>query len=80
MKDGEISMLGDVTHLQEIIDSLVKQSADPKTLPTASENVILDIGNSQVIWSCQVCVQEFFKILIFVEFTRDYLIILSEKD
>jgi len=39
-------MLGDATHLEEIMDSLHRQSADPDTLPQACEQVIGDLAGS----------------------------------
>ncbi|XP_059837080.1 protein MTSS 1 [Hypanus sabinus] len=39
----EIGMLGEVTHLQTILEDLTALTADPQTLPPASEQVILDL-------------------------------------
>ncbi|XP_059508658.1 protein MTSS 1 isoform X2 [Stegostoma tigrinum] len=39
----EIGMLGEVTHLQTILEDLTNLTADPQTLPPASEQVILDL-------------------------------------
>uniref|UniRef100_A0A3B4C0Q9 IMD domain-containing protein n=1 Tax=Pygocentrus nattereri TaxID=42514 RepID=A0A3B4C0Q9_PYGNA len=44
--DEEISMLGEVTHLQSILEDLCSLTADPNTLPPASEQVILDLKGS----------------------------------
>lgn len=39
LQDGEIAMLGEITHLQAIVDDLVVQTAEPHKLPPASEQV-----------------------------------------
>ncbi|XP_067904707.1 protein MTSS 1 [Heterodontus francisci] len=39
----EIGMLGEVTHLQTILEDLTNLTADPQKLPLASEQVILDL-------------------------------------
>ncbi|CAG2104202.1 unnamed protein product [Medioppia subpectinata] len=41
--EEELAMLQEVTHLQEIMDALSKLTADPYSLPTASELVISDL-------------------------------------
>ncbi|XP_034281563.1 protein MTSS 2 isoform X1 [Pantherophis guttatus] len=51
--NGEITMLGEITHLQGIIDDLVVLTADPHKLPTASEQVIKDLKGSDYSWSYQ---------------------------
>ncbi|XP_063169263.1 protein MTSS 2 isoform X7 [Candoia aspera] len=51
--NGEITMLGEITHLQGIIDDLVLLTADPHKLPTASEQVIKDLKGSDYSWSYQ---------------------------
>ncbi|XP_026570124.1 MTSS1-like protein isoform X2 [Pseudonaja textilis] len=51
--NGEITMLGEITHLQGIIDDLVVLTADPHKLPTASEQVIQDLKGSDYSWSYQ---------------------------
>ena len=43
LQDEEISMLTEVTHLQEILQHLCLQASDPSSLPTASEQVIRDL-------------------------------------
>ncbi|KAM3829026.1 protein MTSS 2 isoform 3-T3 [Vipera latastei] len=53
MVNGEITMLGEITHLQGIIDDLVGLTADPHKLPTASEQVIKDLKGSDYSWSYQ---------------------------
>ncbi|XP_078527405.1 protein MTSS 2 isoform X3 [Lissotriton helveticus] len=50
---GEIHMLGEVTHLQGIIDDLVVLTAEPHKLPPASEQVIKDLKGSDYSWSYQ---------------------------
>ena len=54
-QDGEISLFGDATHLQEIIDSLCQQSSEPGTLPASSEQVIADVTGSSAHLVCPVC-------------------------
>ncbi|XP_029359722.1 protein MTSS 1-like isoform X7 [Echeneis naucrates] len=51
--DEEISLLGEVTHLQAISDDLKALTSDPHKLPPASEQVILDLKNSDYGWSYQ---------------------------
>ncbi|XP_029928347.1 protein MTSS 1-like isoform X2 [Myripristis murdjan] len=51
--DEEISMLGEVTHLQAISDDLKALTSDPHKLPPASEQVILDLKGSDYQWSYQ---------------------------
>lgn len=51
--DEEISMLGEVTHLQGISDDLKALTSDPHKLPPASEQVILDLKGSDYGWSYQ---------------------------
>lgn len=51
--DEEISMLGEVTHLQGISDDLKALTSDPHKLPPASEQVILDLKGSDYSWSYQ---------------------------
>ncbi|KAG7473621.1 hypothetical protein MATL_G00097760 [Megalops atlanticus] len=50
---GEIAMLGEITHLQAIIDDLTVLTADPHKLPLASEQVITDLKGSDYSWSYQ---------------------------
>lgn len=38
-KDHEINMLGEVTHLQTILEDLMNLTAEPNKLPPASEQV-----------------------------------------
>ncbi|KAJ8291038.1 hypothetical protein GJAV_G00020700 [Gymnothorax javanicus] len=51
--DEEISMLGEITHLQTIADDLKALTVDPHKLPPASEQVILDLKGSDYGWSYQ---------------------------
>ncbi|XP_061109551.1 protein MTSS 1-like isoform X6 [Conger conger] len=51
--DEEVSMLGEVTHLQTIADDLKALTMDPHKLPPASEQVILDLKSSECTWSYQ---------------------------
>ncbi|XP_023678504.2 protein MTSS 2-like isoform X9 [Paramormyrops kingsleyae] len=51
--NGEIAMLGEITHLQGIIDDLVVLTTDPHKLPPASEQVINDLKGSDYSWSYQ---------------------------
>ncbi|XP_061593333.1 protein MTSS 2 isoform X1 [Cololabis saira] len=51
--NGEIAMLGEITHLQAIIDDLTVLTTDPHKLPAASEQVIIDLKGSDYSWSYQ---------------------------
>ncbi|XP_056621848.1 MTSS I-BAR domain containing 2a isoform X4 [Triplophysa dalaica] len=51
--NAEISMLGEATHLQAIIDDLTVLTTDPHKLPEASEQVIVDLKGSDYNWSYQ---------------------------
>ncbi|KAM9524673.1 protein MTSS 2-like isoform 3-T3 [Salvelinus alpinus] len=51
--DHEISMLGEVTHLQTILEDLSNLTAEPSKLPPASEQVILDLKGSEYSYSYQ---------------------------
>ncbi|KAM6909783.1 protein MTSS 1-like isoform 2-T2 [Xenentodon cancila] len=51
--DEEISMLGEVIHLQTISEDLKALTSDPHNLPPASEQVILDLKGSDCGWSYQ---------------------------
>ncbi|XP_063311853.1 protein MTSS 2-like isoform X2 [Pelobates fuscus] len=44
--DEEIGMLGEITHLQTILEDLTHLTAEPNKLPPMSEQVILDLKNS----------------------------------
>ncbi|KAK2085426.1 Protein MTSS 2 [Saguinus oedipus] len=52
-QNGELTMLGEITHLQGIIDDLVVLTAEPHKLPPASEQVIKDLKGSDYSWSYQ---------------------------
>ncbi|XP_026168204.1 MTSS I-BAR domain containing 2a isoform X2 [Mastacembelus armatus] len=49
----EIAMLGEITHLQPIVDDLTALTEDPHKLPPASEQVIRDLKGSDYSWSYQ---------------------------
>uniref|UniRef100_A0A7N6AUB1 IMD domain-containing protein n=1 Tax=Anabas testudineus TaxID=64144 RepID=A0A7N6AUB1_ANATE len=49
----EIAMLGEITHLQPIVDDLTVLTEDPHKLPPASEQVIRDLKGSDYSWSYQ---------------------------
>ncbi|KAM4687874.1 protein MTSS 1 isoform 7-T7 [Discoglossus pictus] len=51
--DEEISMLGEITHLQTISEDLKSLTMDPHKLPPASEQVIHDLKGSDYTWSYQ---------------------------
>ncbi|XP_038615896.1 protein MTSS 1 isoform X7 [Tachyglossus aculeatus] len=51
--DEEISMLGEITHLQTISEDLKSLTMDPHKLPSSSEQVILDLKGSDYSWSYQ---------------------------
>uniref|UniRef100_A0AAQ5YJB3 IMD domain-containing protein n=1 Tax=Amphiprion ocellaris TaxID=80972 RepID=A0AAQ5YJB3_AMPOC len=51
--NGELAMLGEITHLQAIIDDLTVLTTDPHKLPPASEQVIKDLKGSDYSWSYQ---------------------------
>ncbi|RZF43869.1 hypothetical protein LSTR_LSTR007205 [Laodelphax striatellus] len=44
--DEEVAMLSELSHLQEVVEQLEKHTADPYTLPPASEQVISDLKGS----------------------------------
>lgn len=55
-----MSLLTEITHLQEIMEHLCMQCNDPHTLPTASEQVIMDLKgfDSSSVWNfSQVCLR-----------------------
>uniref|UniRef100_A0A672HMM5 MTSS I-BAR domain containing 1 n=1 Tax=Salarias fasciatus TaxID=181472 RepID=A0A672HMM5_SALFA len=51
--DHEINMLGEVTHLQTILEDLSNLTAEPHKLPPASEQVILDLKGSDFNYAYQ---------------------------
>ncbi|XP_053172782.1 protein MTSS 1 isoform X2 [Scomber japonicus] len=51
--DHEINMLGEVTHLQTILEDLTNLTAEPNKLPPASEQVILDLKGSDFSYTYQ---------------------------
>ncbi|XP_071532454.1 uncharacterized protein mim isoform X2 [Panulirus ornatus] len=51
--DEEIGLVSELGHLQEVMTQLEKHSADPHTLPPASEQVLMDIKSGEAQWSWQ---------------------------
>ncbi|XP_075215913.1 uncharacterized protein LOC142321586 isoform X2 [Lycorma delicatula] len=51
--DEEVAMLSELSHLQEVVDQLEKHTADPYTLPPASEQVITDLKCIDNTWTFQ---------------------------
>ncbi|XP_039972089.1 protein MTSS 1 isoform X2 [Xiphias gladius] len=51
--DHEINMLGEVTHLQTILEDLMNLTAEPNKLPLASEQVISDLKGSDFNYTYQ---------------------------
>ncbi|KAM4725490.1 protein MTSS 1-like isoform 2-T2 [Anableps anableps] len=51
--DEEMSMLGEITHLQTLTDDLKTLTMDPHKLPASSEQVIVDLKGSECTWSYQ---------------------------
>lgn len=51
--DEEVAMLSELSRLQEVVVQLEKHTADPCTLPPASEQVIADLKSSDSGWSFQ---------------------------
>ncbi|XP_078811252.1 protein MTSS 1 isoform X4 [Oryzias latipes] len=51
--DEEMSMLGEITHLQTLTDDLKALTMDPHKLPPSSEQVIVDMKGSECTWSYQ---------------------------
>ncbi|TSZ40540.1 Metastasis suppressor protein 1 [Bagarius yarrelli] len=51
--DEEMSVLGEVTHLQSILEDLCNLTVEPSTLPPASEQVILDLKGSDYTYTFQ---------------------------
>ncbi|GIY31622.1 protein MTSS 1 [Caerostris extrusa] len=49
--ESEITMLHEINHIQEIIDTLSKITGDPHVLPSASEQVITDVKKSENTWN-----------------------------
>uniref|UniRef100_A0A8C7M0V8 MTSS I-BAR domain containing 1 n=1 Tax=Oncorhynchus kisutch TaxID=8019 RepID=A0A8C7M0V8_ONCKI len=49
--EEEMSMLGEITHLQTLTDDLKALTMDPHKLPPASEQVILDLKGAESSWS-----------------------------
>ncbi|XP_072768698.1 protein MTSS 1-like isoform X2 [Nerophis lumbriciformis] len=51
--EEEMSMLGEITHLQTLTDDLKMLTMDPHKLPPSSEQVIVDLKASECTWSYQ---------------------------
>ncbi|XP_063908302.1 protein MTSS 2 isoform X2 [Zophobas morio] len=51
--DEEVAMLTEMSHLQEAVQQLEKHTADPQSLPPASQQVIADLKSSDSGWSFQ---------------------------
>ncbi|XP_069372417.1 protein MTSS 1-like isoform X4 [Paralichthys olivaceus] len=51
--EEEMSMLGEITHLQTLTDDLKALTMDPHKLPASSEQVIVDLKSSDCTWSYQ---------------------------
>ncbi|XP_037549043.1 protein MTSS 1 isoform X4 [Nematolebias whitei] len=51
--DEEMSMLGEITHLQTLTDDLKTLTMDPHKLPASSEQVIVDLKGSECTWTYQ---------------------------
>ncbi|XP_054873941.1 protein MTSS 1-like isoform X3 [Amphiprion ocellaris] len=51
--EEEMSMLGEITHLQTLTDDLKILTMDPHKLPASSEQVIVDLKGSDCTWSYQ---------------------------
>uniref|UniRef100_A0A667WY05 IMD domain-containing protein n=1 Tax=Myripristis murdjan TaxID=586833 RepID=A0A667WY05_9TELE len=51
--EEEMSMLGEITHLQTLTDDLKTLTMDPHKLPASSEQVIVDLKGSDCTWSYQ---------------------------
>ncbi|KHJ47590.1 hypothetical protein D918_01745 [Trichuris suis] len=51
--DGELSLMHEAGQIQELVDMLCRQSADPYTLPMASEAVIVDVKGLENTWRFQ---------------------------
>lgn len=51
-QNGELTMLGEITHLQGIIDDLVVLTAEPHKLPPASEQVWPALGTGLEGMAC----------------------------
>lgn len=46
LQEHEISLLTEITHLQDITHSLCLMAGEPNTLPSSSEQFIMDIKGS----------------------------------
>ncbi|XP_067131088.1 serine-rich adhesin for platelets-like isoform X2 [Centruroides vittatus] len=50
---SELIMLQEMTHLQEVLESLTNLTQDPYSLPSSSEEILNDMKNSDTSWSFQ---------------------------
>ncbi|XP_050525136.1 protein MTSS 2 isoform X2 [Daktulosphaira vitifoliae] len=51
--EEEVSMLTELSHLQEVMDKLDSHASDPYSLPPASEQVLVDYKGSDLSWTHQ---------------------------
>ncbi|OUC47721.1 hypothetical protein D917_06715 [Trichinella nativa] len=51
--DEELALLGEIAHMQELVEQLCRLTADPYTLPAASEAVIIDVKGLENTWRFQ---------------------------
>ncbi|XP_054620131.1 protein MTSS 1-like isoform X5 [Dunckerocampus dactyliophorus] len=51
--EEEMSMMGEITHLQTLTEDLKMLTMDPHKLPPSSEQVIVDLKASECTWSYQ---------------------------
>ncbi|KRX16061.1 Metastasis suppressor protein 1 [Trichinella nelsoni] len=53
IQDEELALLGEIAHMQELVEQLCRLTADPYTLPAASEAVIIDVKGLENTWRFQ---------------------------
>ncbi|KRY70857.1 Metastasis suppressor protein 1, partial [Trichinella pseudospiralis] len=51
--DEELALLGEIAHMQELVEQLCRLTVDPYTLPAASEAVIIDVKGLENTWRFQ---------------------------
>ncbi|KRX80159.1 Metastasis suppressor protein 1, partial [Trichinella sp. T6] len=51
--DEELALFGEIAHMQELVEQLCRLTADPYTLPAASEAVIIDVKGLENTWRFQ---------------------------
>lgn len=63
-------MFGEFTHLQEIVELLLEQTADPTSLPQSCEQVILDVkkGRGEMLKSVRVICRLTFSLRLLLPF------------